>query len=76
VSKKQLISFQIDSDKVDALDALAKALDRDRTYLLNEAVGAYIDFQQWQLEHIKASIKQADEGLLIDHRDVKKLISN
>jgi predicted transcriptional regulator len=28
VSKKQLISFQVDSDKVDALDALAKALDR------------------------------------------------
>ncbi|MGC2745825.1 MAG: hypothetical protein WA672_21865 [Candidatus Angelobacter sp.] len=25
---------------VDALDALAEALDRDRTYLLNEAVAA------------------------------------
>lgn len=76
MSKKQLISFQIDSDKVDALDALAKALDRDRTYLLNEAVEAYLDLQQWQLEHIKASIKQADAGLLINHREIKKLTSN
>ena len=76
MSKKQLISFQIDSDKVDALDVMAKALERDRTYLLNEAVEAYLDVQQWQVEHIKASIKQADAGLLIDHRKIKKLISN
>jgi predicted transcriptional regulator len=76
VPKKQLISFQIDSDKVDALDALAEALDRNRTYLLNEAVAAYLDFQQWQFEHIKASIKQADAGRLIDHRKIKKLKSN
>jgi len=76
VSKKQLISFQIDSDKMDALDALAKALDRDRAYLLNEAVAAYLDLQQWQLERIKASIKQADAGRLIDHAEIKKMASH
>ena len=54
MAKKQLISFRIDSNMVDALDALAEALDRDRTYLLNEAVAAYLNLQQWQLEHIKA----------------------
>jgi len=69
--EKQTISFRIDSDKVNALDVLAKALDRDRTYLLNEAVAAYLDVQRWQLEHIKASVKQADAGRLIDHRKQK-----
>lgn len=76
MSKKQLVRFQIDSDKMDALDALAKVLDRDRAYLLNEAVAAYLDLQQWQLERIQTSIKQADEGLLIDHSEIKKLMSN
>ena len=65
MSKKQLIGFQIDSDKMDALDALAKVLGRDRAYLLNEAVGAYFEFQQRQFEHIQASIQQADKGGLI-----------
>jgi predicted transcriptional regulator len=69
--EKQTISFRIDSDKVNVLDVLAKALDRDRTYLLNEAVAAYLDVQRWQLEHIKASVKQADAGRLIDHRKQK-----
>jgi predicted transcriptional regulator len=74
--EKQTISFRLESDKVDALDVLAKALDRDRTYLLNEAVSAYLDIQQWQLEHIKASIKQADAGRLIDHGEIRKMASN
>ena len=73
--EKQTISFRLDSDKVEALDVLAKALDRDRTYLLNEAVAAYLDVQQWQMEHIKASIKQADSGRLIDHQAIRKLAS-
>jgi predicted transcriptional regulator len=74
--EKQTISFRLDSDKVDALDVLAKALDRDRTYLLNEAVSAYLDIQQWQLEHLKASTKQADAGQLIDHDEIKKMASH
>lgn len=71
--EKQTISFRIDSDKVGALDQLAEAMDRDRSYLLNEAVEAYLDVQQWQMEHIKASIQQADAGKLIDHEQVRKM---
>jgi predicted transcriptional regulator len=70
---KQTISFRLDSEKVDALDILAKALDRDRTYLLNEAVAAYLDMQQWQLEHLKKSIQQADAGQFVDHQEIKKM---
>ena len=70
---KQTVSFRLDSEKVEALDSLAKALDRDRTYLLNEAVAAYLEVQEWQLEHIRAGIREADAGKLIEHSEVKKL---
>lgn len=69
---KQTVSFRLDADKVDALDSLAKTLDRDRTYLLNQAIEAYLDVQQWQLEHIRAGIRQADAGNLLDHAQVKR----
>lgn len=72
--EKQTVSFRLDSDKVHALDMLAETLDRDRTYLLNEAVAAYLDIQEWQIEHIKASIRQADAGKFIEHDDVKKMV--
>lgn len=70
--EKHTVTFRLDSDKVDALDTLAEALDRDRTYLLNEAVRNYLDIQQWQLEQIKTGLRQADAGQLIAHEQVKK----
>ena len=71
--EKQTVSFRLDSDKVSALDTLAEVLDRDRSYLLNEAVTAYLDVQRWQIEQIKTGIRQAEAGKLIDHRQVKKM---
>jgi predicted transcriptional regulator len=71
--EKQTVSFRLASDAVSALDALADSLDRDRTYLLGEAVQAYLDTQQWHLEQIRAGIADADAGRVIDHRKVKAM---
>jgi len=71
--EKQTISFRLELDKVNALDALAETRDRDRTYLLNEAVTNYLDVQQWQLEQIGTSIRQADSGKVLSHQAIKKL---
>jgi predicted transcriptional regulator len=69
---KQTISFRLDTDKVSALDSLADALDRDRSYLLNEAVRAYLEIQEWQTEHIVASLQQAEARQLVSHAEVKR----
>lgn len=73
--EKQTISFRLDEDKVEALDRLAEALDRDRTYLLNEAVAAYLDLQRWHIEQIEKGIRQADAGKLVEHDRVKKMVA-
>ncbi len=70
---KQTISFRIEPDKLDALDSLADMLDRDRTYLLNEAVTAFLEVQQWQIEQIKKGLEQADAGELTPHKKVKEM---
>jgi RHH-type transcriptional regulator, rel operon repressor / antitoxin RelB len=59
---RETISFRLDAKKRQALDVLAQAQDRDRTYVLNEAIDAYLDVHQWQLEHIQEGIRQADAG--------------
>jgi predicted transcriptional regulator len=73
---KQTVSFRLASDKVSALDALANSLDRDRTYLLGEAVQAYLDTQRWQLDQIRAGIAEANAGRVIDHSKVKSMASH
>jgi len=71
--EKQTVSFRLETDKVAALDALAGSMDRDRTYLLGEAVQAYLEAQRWQLEEIKAGIAEADAGRVVDHHRVKTM---
>jgi predicted transcriptional regulator len=71
--EKQTISFRLESSRVAALDALAGAMNRDRTYLISEAVQAYLETQQWHLQEIEAGIAEADAGRVIDHRKVKAM---
>ena len=73
IVKKQTICFRLDSAKVKSLDILAASLDQDRSWLLNEAVAAYLDAQEWQARHIQASIRQADAGQFVGHDEVRKM---
>lgn len=59
---RETISFRLETGKKEKLDAIATALDRDRSYLLNEAIDAYIEVHRWQIEHIREGIRQADAG--------------
>jgi RHH-type rel operon transcriptional repressor/antitoxin RelB len=69
------VSFRTDSKKVEALDALASVSDRNRSYLLNEAVDNYLDLQQYHIELIEKGIRQADAGELVEHSDVEKMVA-
>lgn len=56
---KATITLRIEDDKRQALVQLAVALDRVRSYVLNQAIDAYLDVHAWQIEHIKEGLKQA-----------------
>ena len=64
------VSFRIEAKKIAELDGLAKAQDRDRTFLLTEAVDAYLDEQRRQLAHIKEGLRQAEAGMGRPHQEV------
>ena len=72
---RETISFRLDPKKRDALDAVARAHDRDRTYVLNEAIDAYLDVHQWQIEHIQEGIRQADAGEFASDAEVAAAFS-
>ncbi len=59
---KATITFRIDGDMKAALDKLAAGMDRDRSYVLNEAVAASLGTHRWQADHIKEGLRQAEAG--------------
>ena len=70
-ANKKTVSFRLEAEKIDALDKLAKAQTRDRTFLLSQAVDAYLEVQRWQFEHIQEGVRQADAGMGADHEIVR-----
>lgn len=68
---KQTITFRSDPKKVKALDRLARSLDRDRSYLLNEAVDQYLSVHEYHLEQISKGLQEARAGKLVDYDKVK-----
>jgi len=75
VSTLKTISFRIRPEAVKTLDALAETMDRDRTYLLNEAVERYLELNEYHIKLIEKGLRAAKEGKLVLHADVKKMIS-
>ena len=59
---KQTITFRVEARKKKALDIVAEGLDRDRSYVLNEAIDNYLDVHRWQEAHIREGLRQADAG--------------
>lgn len=69
--EKQTLTFRANRKKVKALDRLAQALDRDRSYVLNEAVDQYLSVHEYHLRQIREGLAQARAGNLIDYEQVK-----
>jgi predicted transcriptional regulator len=68
------ISFRAPVSKVRALDALAASQERDRTYLLNQAIDYYLELNQYHTALITRGIEQADAGELVDHSQIRRMV--
>ena len=76
MSTPRTISFRIDSEKVAQLDLIAKAMDRDRSYLLNEAVESYLSEQQRFAAMVEEGLEASRKGELIDDEEVGRMIES
>ncbi len=74
MSTVKTISFRMRSDAVETLDELAESLERDRSYLLNEAVEQYLELNEYHTKLIARGLRAAKEGKLVPHAEVKKMI--
>ena len=75
MSTQRTISFRIPAKKVESLDELANEMDRDRSYLLNEAVEHYLRLNEHHIKLIKKGLRAAEKGDFVPDAEMKKLIA-
>ena len=66
------ITVRLADEVREKLEAIAKSLDRSRSYLIQQAVEDLVRQYEWQLREIEAGLKDAKEGKFIRHDDLLK----
>jgi predicted transcriptional regulator len=75
MSELKTISFRMRAEALETLDALAETMDRDRTYLLNEAVERYLELNEYHIKLIEKGLRAAERGDFVPDAEMKKLIA-
>ncbi|MEW5986383.1 MAG: ribbon-helix-helix protein, CopG family [Chloroflexota bacterium] len=65
-------SVRLESDLNSKLEALAVAMDRPKTWIIERAVQRYVEEQAWQIEAIREAYESYQDGTakVIPHSEV------
>jgi RHH-type rel operon transcriptional repressor/antitoxin RelB len=69
-------TVRIDSAVKQRLEKLAKSTGRSRSFLAAEAIGEYVDVNEWQVAGIRQAMQSMDRGEGIPHEEVKQWLQS
>ena len=70
MNKTAPVSVRLDVGLNDQVTAIATALDRPKSWVIEQAVKDFVALQAWQLTAINEGIQAADAGRVVAHADV------
>jgi predicted transcriptional regulator len=69
------ITFRLPEEKLQALDSVADVQQRDRSFVINEAVTQYLSLQDYHRALIEEGIRQDDAEDVVDHETVRSMVA-
>jgi RHH-type transcriptional regulator, rel operon repressor / antitoxin RelB len=69
------VSFRTPSTKLEKIDEIADAQQRDRSFVLNEAIDQYLDLQDYHRGLIEQGLRDAEAGRVHSHEEVGRLLA-
>ena len=70
MSRVAPVSVRLDPELNERLASIAAALDRPKSWVIEQAVMDFVAVQEWQLAAIDEAIAEADAGKVVAHEDV------
>ena len=65
------VTLRLDDAVKDKLEKLAESTHRSRSFLAAEAIKAYVDSNEWQINEIHVALQEADAGDFASEAEVK-----
>ncbi len=67
-------TVRVDSVVKKRLEKLAKSTGRSRSFLAAEAIGEFVDVNEWQIAGIRRAMASIDRGEGVAHEQVKQWV--
>lgn len=58
----EVMTIRVDQKTKRRLEKLADATERTKSFLAAEALRSYLDLNEWQIQEIRAGVREADAG--------------
>ena len=70
MSQTTTMTIRLEPELKSRLDKLSAVTHRSKSFLAAEAVREFIELNEWQIEEIKAAVKEADAGDFASEQEV------
>jgi len=75
MSQSTTMTIRLEPELKSRLDKLSAATHRSKSFLAAEAVREFIELNEWQIDEIKAAVKEADTGDFASEQEIRTVFS-
>ncbi len=75
MSQSTTMTIRLEPELKSRLDKLAAVTHRSKSFLAAEAVREFIELNEWQIEDIKAAIKEADADDFASDQEIRAVFN-
>ncbi len=55
-------TVRIKEETIERMDGLAKTLGRSRSWVMNEAIHRFLDYEEWFAQEVKNGLEEVEQG--------------
>ena len=63
-------TIRMENNILDRIDSMAKAMNRSRTWVINQAIQHFLSYEEWFVHEVSTGIEEAKNGELASDKKV------
>ncbi len=68
-------TVRIDDSVLERIDGLAKALSRSRSWVINQAIDRFLDYEEWFIKEVEGGLAEVENGQIATPEEVRAAFS-
>lgn len=63
-------TIRIDDEVLGRVDGLAKALSRSRSWVINQAIDRFLEYEEWFIKEVEDGLAEVERGEIATEQEV------